>query len=191
MSDPAAVRSVLWPSVLAAFGVLLAGCGPDGEALPPPGGVWTDDDDEDGPSCTGDPGEPRVELIVDDESHEPVLDGAVYEIARRYQGEITVFAPIWFGGLPGGEVLDEFELSFTDEDGEELGLRRTSEAQLPCEDERTVAVHSLEIFFDYVRQPEEFDGIRGTLRVECQVRDTGQVLTDEVQAELAHVPKER
>jgi hypothetical protein len=129
-----------------------------------------------------------VELCADDEQHTPLADGAVFEIARRPQGESTIFAPIWFGGVRGGGVVEDFQMTFTDMDGVVLGSRRSLRFLLPCEDDGTVAAHHLEVFFDRAAPVESYDGVEGVLTVRVLLPN-GRSLEDSVEATLVHVPE--
>ena len=160
-------------------GLALAGCAGGGGAQAP-----RQDDDGDQTTCAGDPGAPRVELCSGDEAHTPLSDGAVYEIARRVQGDITIFSPLWFAGAAGGEILDDLEITFTAGGGEQLGRRHNNRFQLPCEPDGTVAAHFIEVFFLLDRQPADYDGATGSLRVAAFTQE-GILLDDSVDAELS------
>lgn len=167
--------------------VLLGGCDADGNPLAPPAPPWAGDDDAQRWTCAGDPGTPRAELIYDDERHEPVPDGGEYEIARRIQGDTTIFAPVWFGGLEGGQFVEEFEMSFITPDGEEIGSRSNGDFLLPCEEDGSVAAHWLEVFFVRFGPLDEFYGVEGTLQVAFRLPDGGPLILDEVDATLVPV----
>jgi len=161
----------------------MAGCGADG--LGPGGLPLFDDVDgvEELWSCDGDPGPVRVELCDDDPGHTPLSDGAEFAIARRPQGEITIFAPLWFGGLQGGEALSDLRIVFVDGHDNELGSRVARRQVLPCDEEGHVVADWLEVFFDRSAQPEDYDGVPGVLHVEATAPD-GTLLFDEIEAVL-------
>ena len=164
--------------------LLLAACGgPAGHPWVPPEAEYDDDDAANHHVCDGDPGAQEVRLCADDESHAPVQDGAAYGIARRYQGSITLVAPIWFGGLEGGRELEELSIRFVDDEEEVLGTRVNAGFVLPCEEDGTVATHSLEVFFAPDVAPETYYGVTGTLTVEADL-GLGHVLSHEVEAVL-------
>ncbi len=163
----------------------LSGCSPDGFASGAGLPVWDDELSDDAAwSCTGAPGGPRVELIEDDEAHVPLADGALLEIARRPQGETTVFAPLWVGGLDGGDLVYRFEITFADDSGDTIGLRRSNALRLPCEDDGEVAAHHFEVFFGTPAQPvADFDGLSGELSVRFET-DDGLLVQDSVHVVL-------
>jgi len=151
---------------------------------------WTaiDDGPSSYPTCEGSPGSPRVEFIEDDERHEPVTDDAVYEIARRLQGEVTIIAPVWFGGLDGGDLVDDFGMTFTDLDGERLGERFNGTLRLPCEEDGSVAGHWFEVFFgDPLVPVEAWDAVSGRLAVSFMT-SSGLLVEDAVSARLTVAP---
>jgi hypothetical protein len=170
---------------LLATALLLTACDSEGNPLIGPAIQYDDDDDGSSiyPTCDPAPGESRVVLCVDDESHDPMPDGGSYEIARRPQGAVTIIAPMWFGGLTGGRLIEDFEVLFVAEDGEELGAYRNGWYRLQCEPDGTVADHRLEVFFDAIPDVSVWQGTTGTLTVRATTED-GDEIFDEVTAVL-------
>lgn len=162
--------------------LILAGFGCDGEPGGPGpfgGGAGGGDDD----LCPGVSGPPAVELIRDDERHLPVEDGHVYSIARRPQGDVTLFAPLAFYGLDGGVEVEDFSVVFEDEDGVERGSRRSVRFRIPCEDDGEVAGHWYEVFFGNPSIPAStWEGLHGTLTASFLV--DGERVSDSVAASL-------
>ena len=144
-----------------------------------------DDDDDDEGACPASAGSPRVEFIADNHDHIPLEDDAVFAIARRPQGEITILAPLWFGGLEGETPVSHFLITFIDGDGALIGNRNTGAMLLPCEEETgEVAGHWFEVFFSAAGAPvEAFDGIEGTLSVGFDTED-GDYVEDSITASL-------
>lgn len=165
---------------IAVFPILTA-CAPGavGGGLP----VFDDVDGTEHWSCEGDPGPARVELCDLDSAYTPLADGVEFAIARRPQGEITIFAPLWFGGLEGGSAVSDLEIVFESSDGTELGGRRSSRQMLPCDDDGHVVAEWLEVYFDRFAVPEDFDGRQGSLWVEM-VSEDGELLLDQVSGVL-------
>ncbi len=162
--------------------LLLDGCGELGPLATAQGGG---PGVEDGLYCPAAAGPLGVELIVDDESHAPVEDGATYVIAQRPQGDVTVYAPLAFQGIDGGTVVTDLAMTFVDEEGAERGARRSSRFQIPCEDDDEVAGHWYEVFFGNPSiPPSTYDGLDGELAVSFKTSD-GVVVEDVVLARLS------
>ncbi len=167
--------------VLGALCAGLVGCGPGD--LPGPGGGWTVHPDDDGPACPGTSGDRGLEFIADDETHTPLADGARFVIEQRPQGDVTIFTPLLFEGLPGGTVVDDFAIVFVDGLGAERGARRSTRFQLPCEEDGDVAAHYYEVFFGNPSiPPATYDGLAG--RLNAHLTFAGVTYTDTLDAVL-------
>ncbi len=135
--------------------------------------------------CPASTGAPRVQLCDGSEEHRPVQDGAVYVVRPMPQGYTVIMSPVWFGGLPGGEIVAEIDLRFLSDAGDEIAARNNRNWMLPCDDNDNVAADWLDTILPPGTQPGEFDGVSGTLGVTVEL-DDGTVLTDEVAAVLEH-----
>jgi len=173
-------REHLRGGLLVALAGALAACGPVGEALPTPAPFWDlgdteDEDDSEAPTpamCDGAPGDPRIELIANNEDHVPLEDGAAYGVARRPQGEVTIIAAVWWGGLDGGDTIHDFLMTFVDPAGDLLGARSTATFVLPCEPDGTVGAHWFELYMGSpATPPEAWEGVEGRLTVSFLTED--------------------
>lgn len=135
--------------------------------------------------CPASEGTPRVELCDGSDAHQPMPDGATYEVLPMGQGFTAILTPVWFGGLPGGEVLSEIDLLFLSDAGDELAGRNNKNWMLPCDDNDNVAAEWMDTIFPPGTQAGEHDGVTGTLFFTVEL-DDGTVLTDEVAGVLEH-----
>ena len=135
--------------------------------------------------CPASAGAPRIELCDGSSEHRPVDDGVTLPVRRMPQGFTVIMTPVWFGGLPGGEVLDVLDLSFTSDDGERIGNRNNRNWMLPCDDLDNVAADWMDTILPAGTQPGEFDRVSGLLTFTA-TRADGTDLTDEVTAVLDH-----
>lgn len=100
---------------------------------------------------------------------------------------VLILAPVWFGGLDGGDLVEDFEMTFTDLDGVWLGERFNGTLRLPCEEDGTVAGHWFEVFFGSPALPvDAFHAVSGELRVRFET-STGLLVEDAVTARLVVV----
>lgn len=168
-------------TLIAALLAGLSGCGSPGDpALGSPG--------EDEPArtydCPGTDGDPRFSLTSPPPDWDP-LDSAVYEVRHQYQGMVVIIPPLWIGGLAGGEVISDFGITFTDEDGVLLGERHNHGLQVTCLRNDVTGADWLEVFFDPGTPRGSLDGVRGTVEVTGYAPD-GAPMQDAVEAVLKH-----
>jgi hypothetical protein len=135
--------------------------------------------------CPASEGTPRVELCDGSEEHRPVEDGVTYEVRNMPQGFTVIMTPVWFGGLPGGEVLEEMDLRFVTDAGDEIAGRNNRNWMLPCDDNDNVAANWLDTILPSGTQPGDYHAVTGTQYLTVELSD-GTVLTDEVTATLEH-----
>lgn len=163
-----------------------AGCGQQGDGRGPGGLPLGDDDDasgdDDDAPCPASAGAPAVEFV--DADHEPLGDGAVFDIARRPQGEVTIVTPLWFDGLEGSMPVSDFLITFIDAGGALLGNRNTGTMFLPCAPDGDVVGDWFEVFFASAGAPvETWDGVTGELTVGFRT-EAGDYVEDSIDAAL-------
>lgn len=167
---------------LALIGLFVLGC----EGVAPPLLTGPGSTDSYGSfSCPASDGAPRIELCDGSAEHRPMEDGATYDVRLMPQGFTVIMTPVWFGGLPGGDVLAELDLAFVTDEGEEIAARNNRNWKLPCDDDGNVAADWMDTILPPGTEDGEFDGVSGTLTFTVEL-DDGTVLTDEVAAVLDH-----
>jgi hypothetical protein len=138
--------------------LMLAGCSAD----PPAGG---DDDGTDDPVCPMDPGEPAVDIVTDDERHEPLTDGVEFAVRRQYQGAIATEIGIRWTGVDGGDPVGRLSATITTDDGAVVAERSFDDVLAPCDAHGGVGYHGLEVFYAYGGPMPEVDGLEATLEI--------------------------